>query len=236
MKRVLAIQNYWDDSPGILGEILQQHGIACETVQAEKAPLPDPANYAAIFALGGPQHAYDPDPYLAREKELLRRAVEQDVPFLGICLGAQLLASAMGAPVTRHATTEIGFFEVQLTEQGRNDPLFAGLPGYQQVIHWHEDTFALPEGATRLAMSQDTPNQAFRVGERAYGVQYHIEVTPAIFALWFGHPDYVSEIERVLGAGALAAIERDRPHRYPRYRDHSRTLCENFLRLSGFTG
>jgi len=233
MKQVLAVQNYWDDAPGYLGEILQEHEIAYEIVKADEAPLPDPASYAAIFALGGPQHVYDPFPYLAQEQELLRQVVVQDIPYLGICLGAQLLASAQGAPVTRHATAEIGFYEVQLTAEGRADPLFAGLPGYQQVIHWHEDTFELPQGATRLATSSDTPNQAFRIGKRAYGVQYHIEVTPEIFALWFGHPEHKKEIERIVGPAAHGAIGRDMATRYPLYREHTRILFENFLRLSG---
>ncbi len=233
MKQVLAIQNYWDDTPGYLGEILQEHDIACEIIKADEAPLPDPTRYNAIFALGGPQHANDPYPYLEQEKALLRQVVEQDIPYLGICLGGQLLASAMGAPVTRHHTTEIGFFEVQLTDEGKIDPLFAGLPGYQQVIHWHEDTFAIPPGALRLVTSPDTPNQAFRIGKRAYGLQYHIEVTPQMLDTWFGHPDYKNEIMRVSGPDVLIAIAQDIPKRYPFYRKHTRILFENFLKISG---
>ncbi len=233
MKQVLAIQNYWDDTPGYLGEILQEHDIACEIIKADEAPLPDPTGYNAIFALGGPQHANDPYPYLDQEKALLRQVVEQDIPYLGICLGGQLLASAMGAPVTRHHTTEIGFFEVQLTDEGKIDPLFAGLSGYQQVIHWHEDTFAIPPGALRLVTSPDTPNQAFRIGKRAYGLQYHIEVTPQMLDTWFGHPDYKNEIMRVSGPDILIAIAQDIPKRYPLYRKHTRILFENFLKISG---
>ncbi|MFL5627388.1 MAG: type 1 glutamine amidotransferase [Ktedonobacteraceae bacterium] len=233
MKQVLAIQNYWDDTPGYLGEILQEHDIACEIIKAEETPLPDPGRYNAIFALGGPQHANDPYPYLEQEKALLRQVVEQDIPYLGICLGAQLLASAMGAPVTRHHTTEIGFFEVQLTDEGKSDPLFAGLPGYQQVIHWHEDTFAIPPGALHLVTSPDTPNQAFRIGKRAYGLQYHIEVTPQMLDTWFGHPDYKKEIMRVSSPDVLTAIAQDIPKRYPLYRKHTRILFENFLKITG---
>src|SRR5947209_3716808 len=146
MKRVLAIQNYWDDSPGYLGEILQEHDIACEVVKADEASIPDPGGYDAFFILGGPQSTNEDDryPYLAQEKVLLRQAVEQDIPFLGICLGGQLLAGALEAQVVRHVTSEIGFFEVQLTEAGKDDPLFEGLPGYQQVIQWHDDVFSLP--------------------------------------------------------------------------------------------
>jgi GMP synthase (glutamine-hydrolysing) len=233
MKRVLAIQNYWDDTPGYLGEILQEYDIACDIIKADEAALPDPAGYDAIFALGGPQHANDPLPYLEQQKVLLRQVVTQDIPYLGICLGGQLLASAMGAPVTRHHTTEIGFFEVQLTPEGKADPLFTGLPGYQQVIHWHEDIFVLPPGALRLATSADTPNQAFRIGKRAYGLQYHIEVTPEMLDIWFGDPDYKKEIIRASGPAVLEEIERDVPKRYPIYREHTRILFENFLKISG---
>src|SRR5438876_4781385 len=143
MKRVLAVQNYWDDPPGYLCEIMQEHAIACDTVKANETAIPDPGRYDALIVLGGPQHANAEDkyPYLAQEKELLRQVVDQDIPYLGLCLGGQLLASAMGAVVTHHSMCEIGFYEVQLTEEGHADPLFQNLPGYQQVIHWHEDTF-----------------------------------------------------------------------------------------------
>ena len=234
MKRVLALQQSWDDPPGYLGELLQEHGIDYEVVKVDEAPLPDPGGFDAIFALGGPQHANADDkyPYLAQEKKLLRKVVEQDIPYLGICLGGQLLASALGAPVTRHHITEIGFYEVELTAAGKNDPLFQGLPGYQQVIHWHEDTFGLPDGAVRLATSENTVNQAFRFGRRAYGLQYHIEVTPDIFDIWFRCPDFKERIDGVLGPHSLETIERDWLTRYPIYRSHSRTLFENFLKIS----
>ena len=235
MKRVLALEQYWDDPAGYLGEILQEHGIDCEVIKVYEVPIPDPNRFDAIFSLGGPQHAnaHDKYPYLAQEKEFLRQVVERDIPYLGICLGGQLLASALEAPVTRHHITEIGFYEVQLTDEGKNDPLFQGLPGYQQVIHWHEDTFGLPDGAVRLATSESTVNQAFRFGRRAYGLQFHIEVTPDIFDIWFRCPDFKEIIDRTLGPRALETIERDWLTRYPIYRSHSRTLFENFLKISG---
>jgi GMP synthase (glutamine-hydrolysing) len=234
MKRVLALQQYWDDPAGYLGEILQEHGIDYEVVKVDEAPLPDPSGYDAIFALGGPQHANADDkyPYLTQEKKLLRKVVEQDIPYLGICLGGQLLASALGAPVTRHHITEIGFYEVELTAAGKNDPLFQGLPGYQQVIHWHEDAFGLPGGAVRLATSDNTLNQAFRIGRRAYGLQYHIEVTRDIFDTWFSHHGYKNEVVQVLGPDGPKALERDWLTRYPIYRSQARTLFENFLKIS----
>src|SRR6266568_4035564 len=130
MKRVLALVNIGDDPPGHLGEIMQEHGIAYDAICVEDTPLPDPTGYAAIIALGGPQHAAadDKHPYLAQEKVLIRKAVEQDIPYLGICLGGQLLALALGARVTKHHMIELGFLEVELTEEGKADPLFQGLP------------------------------------------------------------------------------------------------------------
>src|SRR6202022_2286976 len=91
MKRVLAIQNYWDDTPGNLGEIFKENDIACDFITADEAGLPDPADCDAIFALGGPQHANDPLPYLEQQKVLLRQVVTQDIPYLGLCLGGQSL-------------------------------------------------------------------------------------------------------------------------------------------------
>ena len=159
--------------------------------------------------------------------------VDQDIPYLGLCLGGQLLASAMGAAVTHHSMCEIGFYEVQLTEEGHADPLFQNLPGYQQVIHWHEDTFGIPQGGVRLATSVNTANQAFRIGRRAYGLQYHIEVSSDMLDLWFRNPDNKRGIIKLVGAEAMEHIERAIPTHYPMYREHTRTVFENFLKISG---
>ncbi|HVB62899.1 MAG TPA: type 1 glutamine amidotransferase [Ktedonobacteraceae bacterium] len=235
MKRVLALQQVWDDPPGVLGTIMEAYDIACDVVKVEEAPIPDLSGYDALIALGGPQNADEDDihPYLTEEKSLLRRAVAQDIPFLGMCLGGQLLARALDAPVTRRHYAEIGFFEVQLTEEGRRDPLFDGLPGYQQALHWHEDTFGIPAGAVRLATSDGAKNQAFRFGRRAYCLQYHIELTPSMLDTWLRYPEYKQELIRIAGPDAPERIEKERAQRYPIYREHTRIVFENFLRISG---
>jgi GMP synthase (glutamine-hydrolysing) len=233
MKRVLALQHIWDDPPGYLGEIMEEFGIALDIVKVGEQPLPAVDGYDALIVLGGPQHVYDEQlPYLVDEKALLRTAVERDVPYLGLCLGGQMLASAMGADVKRHTLTEIGFCKVQLTEEGKHDPLFQGFNGFQEVFHWHEDVFDLPRGAIRLATGTVTPNQAFRVGKRAYGMQYHIELTPEMLDLWLQHPDYKKEIVKALGPDVPASIEEERLQRYALYRKHTRLLFENFLRMA----
>lgn len=235
MKQVLALVFDRDDPPGYLGEIMQEHGIECRVVNTEEEAIPDPARFSALLAMGGPQHVghHEQHPYLDDAADAMRRAVENDMPVLGLCLGGQLLAYAMGAEVRRHTSTPIGFFQVQLTEEGRRDPLFAGLPGYQHVFHWHEDTFDIPEGAVQLATNPATQNQAFRYGRQAYGTQYHIELTPAMVDAWLLDPPFHGEIVKWIGEeGAIRAVEEG--HRlYPLYHEHTRIVFENFLRIAG---
>ena len=151
------------------------------------------------------------------------------------CLGGQLLAHALGAPVRRHTMIELGFFQVQFTHEGDTDPLLRGLPASQLVFHWHMDVFEIPQGGVRLAFSGNTPNQAFRIGPRAYGLQYHIEVTPGMFNTWCQYPDYRQEIINVLGPDAPDLLERQRIEHYPTYRKHTRIMFENFLRIAKLT-
>ena len=235
MKRVLALQFIWDDPPGYLGEIMQEHDISCEVVEIDKVAVPDPTEYDAVIAMGGPQHVGVDDkyPYLVGVEAAIRKAVEEDMPFLGLCLGGQLLAHALGATVTLHQMAEIGFSQVELTGEGKNDPLFEGLPGYQQVIHWHEDRFDLPEGAVQLATNAHKENQAFRYGRRAYGTQYHIEVTPSMLDVWMYYPEYRKEMVKMLGVEAVEKFASDRARLYSLYREHTRIVFENFLRVGG---
>ena len=236
MKRVLALQFCWDDPPGYLGEIMQEHNIPYEIVEADKCPVPDPTEFDAILAMGGFQHVGENEkyPYLVEVESMIRKAVEEDIPYLGICLGGQLLAHALGAPVKRHSITPLGFFNVQTTDMGKTDPLFHGLPDSMQVFHWHEDTFDIPKEAVQLACNAQTDNQAFRYGRHAYGTQYHIEVTPDMIDVWFHFPEYRQEIVSALGEGAVDNNVRDSARLILIYRQHSRIMFENFLKIAGF--
>ncbi len=235
VKRILTLQHAWECPMGLLGEILQERGIACDIVNVEETTLPTPTTYDAIIALGGPQHVYDIDKhkYFTQEMELIRSAVEHDIPFLGICLGGQLLASALGGRVDQHTLTEIGFYDVPLTQAGQQDPLFTNLPGYQKVFHWHEDAFELPSGSILLATNETTSNQAFRYGSRAYGLQYHIELNSELLDLWLELPDFQQEIITAIGADAFIAIQQERFTHYRIYHNHTSILFENFLKISG---
>lgn len=236
-KKILVIQHDWSDPLGLLEQLLATHELTYDIVHLENdpsEPLPSPTNYAAVVALGGSQHVYDEQDYalLRQEERWLHQVVEQDVPYLGICLGCQLLANAFGGHVRLHSLTEIGFFDVQLTEQGKQDPLFAGFEQHQKVFHWHEDTFELPVGAVRLTTTAKTQNQAFRYGRRAYGLQYHIELDPEILNTWLYHPSMKESIIAVIGFEAYQTIESERESLFPLYQQHTTLLFENFLRIS----
>ncbi|MBV9690091.1 MAG: type 1 glutamine amidotransferase [Ktedonobacteraceae bacterium] len=235
MKHVLVLQHVWDDPIGYLGTILQEHTIPYQTINVESEPLPDPTLYGAIIALGGPQHVYDETsyPYFVEEKALIHKAVEQNIPYLGICLGGQLLAYVLGAEVKRQTISEVGFFDVQLTQQARSDPLFQGLVGYQKVFHWHADSFDLPAGAVLLATGERMRNQAFRYGRHAYALQYHIELSQEVLAIWLHQPESRQDLIGTVGFDAYAAIVADQSRYYATYLKHVRIQFENFLRISG---
>jgi GMP synthase-like glutamine amidotransferase len=149
------------------------------------------SDIGGLVVLGGPMGVHDvaDHPWLLAERELLVDAVGEGIPVLGVCLGAQQLALALGAEVTTGQVAEVGVGSVELTGPGRLDPVlgpeYGGLASSTiPCVHWHQDTFALPSGATHLAATPRYPNQAFRVGERVYGLQFHVEVDRSLAQLW----------------------------------------------------
>lgn len=148
-------------------------------------PIP-PGDPAALVILGGPMSANDA--FLGEELDLIRRALAQETPMLGICLGSQLIAKALGAKVYRNAALEIGWHPVHLTDAGRSDPIFAGLESPTTFFHWHGETFDLPAGAEWLAWSERCRHQAYRYRSNVYGVQFHPEVTPEMIEDWQSQP------------------------------------------------
>jgi GMP synthase (glutamine-hydrolysing) len=234
-KRVLTLQHVEENPVGLLGQLLHEYGIAYDVINVEQEPVPNPEHYDAVLAFGGTQHVYNEQDYssFAAEIARIRQAVEQDIPFLGICLGGQLLAHALGASVQRHSMTEIGFFDVTFTPEGQRDPLYQGLPGYQTVFQWHEDAFELPDGAIHLATNANTRYQAFRYGKRAYGLQYHIELDPPMLDSWIHHPDMKKELISTLGLDAYTRLDQSSAQHYPTYCEHTRIMFANFLRIGG---
>lgn len=186
MKRAVVLQHDPTISLGNLAPVLIQAGYNIEIVDARTADLPaiDPTSPDVVVVLGNDHGVYEKDqrPYIASEENWLSQRLEAERPTLGVCFGAQIMASALGGEVYKGESTQIGFRRVTPTPAGENSPV-AAFDGVA-VAQWHGDTFTLPEGATRLAGSSDYENEAFAVGNWALAVQFHPEVTDDMFTTW----------------------------------------------------
>ncbi len=183
---VLVFQHDPYDGPGYLGEALLRRGASLDIVRLDdKEAVPDISAYDMLLVMGGTMNVYQEEkyPWLVEETQAIRQAVETGKSVLGVCLGGQLLAKALDAQVHLGAATEIGLTPITLTEAGEADPLFEGL-SQVEAVEWHDDTFDIPAGAVALARSEGCAHQAFRFGERAYGLQFHPEVSPMMLAEW----------------------------------------------------
>ena len=166
----------------------------------------------ALILMGGPMSANDPEPWVRNELAAIETALECSRPVLGICLGAQVLAKALGARVYRNSAKEIGWFPIDWTESAAGDRLFGDFQSPETVFHWHGETFDLPAEAVWLARSQRCIHQAFRYGEHNYGLQFHIEVTPSMIADWLqqgANCADVRELERPIDPQAYAARQTE---------------------------
>jgi GMP synthase-like glutamine amidotransferase len=232
---VLVLQHIACEPPGVYEDVLVERGAWLHRVELDEGePLPDWRDFDAIVAMGGPMSVNDEAelPWLAGEKRLIREAVEAGTPFWGACLGVQLLASALGARVYPAPRPEVGILPVTLTDEAASDPVFAGLPRELATFQWHGDTFDLPPGGVRLASSPVCENQAFRVG-RAYGVQFHLEVSQEMAAEWGSVPAYEASAEQVLGPGALPRLLGDYERAMDGLLATGRTVFERWLGLAG---
>lgn len=197
MKKILAIEHIACEPLGRFES--EAAGLASFSYLRPYRGEPVPGSFEGwdgIIILGGPIAVYEASEYkyLENELRLIRRAIDADFPVLGICLGSQLIAAAAGARVYPGGQRETGWDSVALTGEAAADPLFSGLPDPLPVFQLHGDTFDLPAGAVRLASSSAYANQAFRLGQNLYGLQFHVEVTGSLVKDWSGvYHDYIIE-------------------------------------------
>jgi GMP synthase (glutamine-hydrolysing) len=188
MKPVLALRHVPPEPMGALESILEQAGLEYRYVDLfQGVPCCLPLEQAsALVVLGGPMNVDEVDryPFLAPEVEWIREALRREMPVLGLCLGSQLMAKALGARVYPNRAKEIGWYPIELQPAAAEDPLFAGCDPVQTVFQWHGDTFDLPAGAIHLASSPLCAHQAFRFGPRAWALQFHIEMTRPMIDEW----------------------------------------------------
>jgi GMP synthase-like glutamine amidotransferase len=229
--RTLVLQHIACEPPGVFEDVLRERDAELHRVELDEGDrLPDWRGFDAIVAMGGPMSVNDETelPWLEDEKRLIADAVRAGTPFWGVCLGVQLLAAALGARVYPGPEPEVGLLPVTPTEEGRADPVFTTLPAELVTLQWHGDTFDLPDGATRLASSPAYENQAFRF-ERAYGVQFHLEVSAEMAGEWAEVPEYVASLERTLGAETAPAFLATIAEQADEMRGAGRRLFEAWL-------
>lgn len=217
------------EGPDSLDVFFKKQGFATKTIELQDGDLlPERLDgIDAVIVLGGPMNVYEEDtfPFFVNENRFIRDIAEANIPFMGICLGSQLLAKACGAKVGRSPEKEIGMKPVTLTGGGKADPLFAGLQEKLNVFHWHEDMAQLPSGAVLLASSEGCPHQAFRVGRCAYGLQFHIEVTEPTVHQWIRAYFKEDKIKK----GQLVADQYRK--QYDAFHALAEKICQNFLNI-----
>lgn len=223
MRKLLVCQHVAHELLGTLDPLFRDAGFRIRYVNFGREPgaKPNLKGYAGLVLLGGPMNVGETEryPHLATEIDLVHQALELDIPILGICLGAQLIASALGAEVGPAPRTEIGWHDVSPTVAGRDDPLLRHFADTERIFQWHGDAFAISEGATHLATGADCPHQAFRFGERVYGLQFHLEVDEPMIHRWLRIPNLLDEIQALGSATTPEKILAETPQQIHRTKE-----------------
>jgi GMP synthase-like glutamine amidotransferase len=230
--RILVLQHVAVEHPGIFRDFFLQDGSVTDTVELDAGDnIPTLASYDLMLVMGGPQDVWQEDayPWLVAEKAAIRKfVVEMRRPFLGICLGHQLLAAAIGGRVAPAVRPEVGIMGVSLSEAARDDALLHGLSDPLTVLQWHSsEVVELPPGCEILASSCDCAIQAYRYGQHAYGLQFHVEVGDRTVSEWADIPEYASALEKIMGAGAVERLRRATIGELPIFRRNAVMLHRN---------
>lgn len=206
MQKAVAIRHVLFEGLGALEAVLQERGIELHYLDAGIDDLQPAADADLVIILGGSISAYQFDhfPFLRPEVDVIRQAMDRGVPTFGICLGAQLMSLALGSKVYANMEREIGWGPLTLTEEGEQSVLAKLVENDHTVLHWHRDVFDLPEGATRLASTPMTPNQAFSKGKRLLGIQFHPELEVNNLERWL-----ITTSQSLIGAGIPPQQLRD---------------------------
>lgn len=202
MKEVAIFRHAAHEGPGYFADFLDRKRIPHRLVRIDcDDPVPESLDgISGLVFMGGPMSVNDPLPWIPKITRLIQQAIAADVPVLGHCLGGQLMAKALGSPITRNPVKEIGWLPVRVLDNAEARAWFADLPRDLTVYHWHGETFAIPAGATPILESDDCPNQAFALGKHL-ALQCHVEMTPRLITDWVAEADGELKPARTVQSG-----------------------------------
>lgn len=237
MSRLLVFQHVAAEPLGTLDALIRQRGHRMRFVNFERDPDAQPSTdrYRGLIVLGGPMNVEDRThrQHLLTEMRAIESMLKEDKPVLGICLGAQLLAHVLGAPVVQHETPEIGWHALKLTDAGRNDPVMSHHTDGAPVFQWHRYRFDVPEGAVHLAETTSCGPQAFRHGDNAYGFQFHMEVDEPLISRWLANRAYLDELAEHGHPVDAAQVMSETDRHLPPMRSQAEAVFNAFLDLVG---
>lgn len=234
-KPILIVKNITREGPGLLEPILKESGIDYTIVDLDQdQSFPKTSQFGAVIVLGGPDSANDQNEKMENELSRIRETIAADIPYLGICLGLQTLVKASGGRVVKSPTKEVGFidpngnnFTIELTDEGKQDPLFNDLETPFNVFHLHGETVELVDNMTLLGTGQFCTNQIVRVGDNAYGIQCHFELTPEMFEVWISEDPDLLQLDTAQLRQNFSAIQSE-------YTKVGQQLLRNFLLIAGY--
>ena len=235
MRKILVFQHVAHKILGTLNPALKSSRLNIRYVNFERTPDEHPSvqKYNGLIILGGHMGVYEADKYkhIRVEMQLIEEALKKNIPILGICLGAQLLAHVLGAPVRKNIEKEIGWCDIDLTDEGLKDPLLSHFKPREKIFQLHGDTFDIPQSAIHLAQSDICHGQAFRYGDKVYGLQFHLEVDQPMIQRWLDNPRNYDEMFSHQQNFSKEQISLETEEFLPHSMDLSRQTFEKFIGL-----
>lgn len=233
---ILIIKNISREGPGLIEDIIKEYGINYTIIDLSKSQkINTITNCGAVIVLGGPNSANDQDQGMKSVLTLIKKVLEANIPYLGICLGLQTFVKAAGGQVVKSPIKEVGFrdphgdfFEIELTEEGKKDPLFKGLDNSLKVFHLHGETVNLTENMILMAFGKYCQNQIVKTGTHSYGVQCHFELTREMYKIWINEDPDLLKLE-------TEELRSDFELIYEEYKQTGTQLFSNFLKIAGYT-
>lgn len=235
MPRILVCQHVPFEILGTFNPLLKAHKFRIKYVNFGRHPdtVPCVKGYDGLVLLGGPISAYEDDlyPHIKTEVKLVKDALDKGIPVLGICLGAQIVARALGANVCKNPCPEIGWYDVSPTQEGLEDPLIKHFEKTRKIFQWHGDCFEIPEQAVHLASSSLCNSQAFRYRDNVYGFQFHLEVDQPLIERWLTVPAHQAELEALKDTIKPSVVRQETGEHIEQAMKLSNNVFVSFIRL-----